>query len=134
MFNWFNKKKNKKDKIFLKDTNNSENIADVYTRLLKQRIIFIGEQITSEVVNRVINTIRLLEAEDPNKKIYLYLNTPGGDAEEALLLFYFMQRAQVGIITVNVGLCAGCGILILSGGEKGNRIVFKYSRLSSNSP
>ena len=90
--------------LVLEESGGSERVFDIYSRLLRERIIFLGEQVTSETANRIVAQLLFLEAEDPDKDIYMYINSPGGSVYDGLGIFDTMQHVKPDIHTVCVGL------------------------------
>ena len=95
--------------LVLEESGGSERVFDIYWRLLRERIIFLGEQVTSETANRIVAQLLFLEAEDPEKDIYMYINSPGGSVYDGLGIFDTMQHVKPDIHTVCVGLAASMG-------------------------
>ena len=107
---------------------------DIYSRLLRERIIFLGEQVTSETANRIVAQLLFLEAEDPEKDIYMYINSPGGSVYDGLGIFDTMQHVKPDIHTVCVGLAASMGAFLLDAGTKGKRSSLRHSRIMIHQP
>ena len=101
---------------------------------LRERIIFLGEQVTSETANRIVAQLLFLEAEDPNKDIYMYINSPGGSVYDGLGIFDTMQHVKPDIHTVCVGLAASMGAFLLAAGTKGKRSSLRHSRIMIHQP
>jgi len=102
--------------------------------LLRERIIFLGEQVTSETANRIVAQLLFLEAEDPEKDIYMYINSPGGSVYDGLGIFDTMQHVKPDIHTVCVGLAASMGAFLLAAGTKGKRSSLRHSRIMIHQP
>jgi len=100
-----------------------ERTYDIYSRLLKERIIFLGDTITDDVANTVIAQLLFLASEDKNKDIKLYINTPGGSVTAGLAIYDTMQYVKPDVMTICVGLAASMGAVLLSAGAKGKRLV-----------
>ena len=111
-----------------------ERAFDIYSRLLRERIIFLGEQVTSETANRIVAQLLFLEAEDPDKDIYMYINSPGGSVYDGLGIFDTMQHVKPDIHTVCVGLAASMGAFLLAAGTKGKRSSLRHSRIMIHQP
>ena len=111
-----------------------ERAFDIYSRLLRERIIFLGEQVTSETANRIVAQLLFLEAEDPEKDIYMYINSPGGSVYDGLGIFDTMQHVKPDIHTVCVGLAASMGAFLLAAGTKGKRSSLRHSRIMIHQP
>ncbi|PIR06129.1 ATP-dependent Clp protease proteolytic subunit [Candidatus Jorgensenbacteria bacterium CG_4_10_14_0_8_um_filter_39_13] len=104
-----------------------ERAYDIYSRLLKERIIFLGGPITDAVANSVIAQLLFLEHEDPKKDIKLYLNTPGGVVTAGLAIYDTMQYVKADISTICIGIAASMGAVLLAAGKKGKRFVLPNS-------
>jgi len=100
-----------------------ERVYDIYSRLLKERIIFLGGPIDDHVANSVIAQLLLLDHEDPKKDIKLYLNTPGGSVTSGLAIYDTMQHVKAPVSTICVGIAASMGAVLLAAGQKGKRYV-----------
>jgi ATP-dependent Clp protease protease subunit len=99
----------------IEKSKNGERVYDIYSRLLEDRIIFIGEAVTDHLVNSVIAQILFLEKQNPDKDITMYINTPGGEVYSGLALYDTMQYVKCDISTVCVGLAASMGSILLAG-------------------
>ncbi|MCD6422093.1 ATP-dependent Clp endopeptidase proteolytic subunit ClpP [bacterium] len=106
-----------------------ERAYDIYSRLLKERIIFLGGPISDEVANLVVAQLLFLEAEDPSKDIYLYINSPGGSVSAGLAIYDTMQYVKPDVATVCVGMAASMGAFLLAGGTKGKRFILPNARV-----
>ncbi|AGB41927.1 ATP-dependent Clp protease, proteolytic subunit ClpP [Halobacteroides halobius DSM 5150] len=115
-------------------TNRGERSYDIYSRLLKDRIVFIGSEINDQVANTVIAQLLFLEAEDPDKDIYIYINSPGGSVTAALAMYDTMQYIKPDVSTICMGLAASAAALLLSGGTSGKRYALPYSRIMIHQP
>jgi ATP-dependent Clp protease protease subunit len=111
-----------------------ERAFDIYSRLLRERIIFLGEPVTSESANRVVAQLLFLESEDPEKDIFLYINSPGGSVYDGLGIFDTMQHIKPDVQTVCVGLAASMGAFLLTAGAKGKRSSLHHSRIMIHQP
>ena len=120
--------------LVLEESGGSERVFDIYSRLLIERIIFLGEQVTSETANRIVAQLLFLEAEDPDKDIYMYINSPGGSVYDGLGIFDTMQHVKPDIHTVCVGLAASMGAFLLAAGTKGKRSSLRHSRIMIHQP
>jgi len=105
--------------IVIEESGRGERAFDIYSRLLRERIIFLGEAVTSESANRIVAQLLFLEAEDPEKDIFLYINSPGGSVYDGLGIFDTMQHIKPDVQTVCVGLAASMGAFLLCAGTKG---------------
>jgi ATP-dependent Clp protease protease subunit len=120
--------------IVIEQTGRSERAYDIYSRLLKDRIIFIGTVIDDYVANIVIAQLLFLQTEDPEKDIHLYINTPGGIVSSGLAIYDTMQYVKPGIATYCIGQAASMGALLLSAGTKGKRFALPNSRIMLHQP
>jgi len=120
--------------LVLEESGGSERVFDIYSRLFRERIIFLGEQVTSETANRIVAQLLFLEAEDPDKDIYMYINSPGGSVYDGLGIFDTMQHVKPDIHTVCVGLAASMGAFLLAAGTKGKRSSLRHSRIMIHQP
>lgn len=111
-----------------------ERAYDIYSRLLEDRIIFLGDAIDAAVANTVIAQMLFLEKADPKKPITLYVNSPGGHVTAGLAIYDTMQYIKPDVITVCVGLAASMGSVILAGGAKGKRYALKHSEVMIHQP
>jgi ATP-dependent Clp protease protease subunit len=106
-----------------------ERAYDIYSRLLKDRIIFIGEQVTDHLANLVIAELLFLEKEDPDADIDIYINSPGGSVSAGLAMYDVMQMVKCDVATICVGLAASMGAVLLAGGADGKRYALPNSRI-----
>ena len=120
--------------IVIEESGRGERAFDIYSRLLRERIIFLGEAVTSESANRIVAQLLFLEAEDPEKDIYLYINSPGGSVYDGLGIFDTMQHVKPDVQTVCVGLAASMGAFLLCAGAKGKRSSLQHSRIMIHQP
>jgi len=111
-----------------------ERAYDIYSRLLEDRVIFLGDAIDSAVANTVIAQLLYLEKVDPKAPITLYVNSPGGHVTAGLAIYDTMQHVKPDVITVCVGLAASMGSIILAGGAKGKRYALKHSEIMIHQP
>jgi ATP-dependent Clp protease protease subunit len=109
-------------------TSRGERLYDIYSRLLADRIVFLGYPITDEVANYIIGQMMFLEAEDPDKDINLYINSPGGSVTAGLAIYDTMQFIKPDIYTVCIGQAASMAAVLMSAGAKGKRFALPYSR------
>src|SRR3972149_4363858 len=107
---------------------------DIYSRLLKDRIIFLGTAIDDHVANLVVAQMLYLEAEDPDKEVFFYLNTPGGHVSSGLAIYDTMQYLRAPISTFCMGQAASMGALLLAAGNKGKRYALPHSRILIHQP
>lgn len=120
--------------IVIEQTGRSERAYDIYSRLLKDRIIFLGTAIDDIVANTVIAQILFLQTEDPDKDIHVYVNSPGGIVSSGLAIYDTMQYVKPDISTYCVGQAASMGALLLSAGTKGKRFALPNSRIMLHQP
>jgi ATP-dependent Clp protease, protease subunit len=120
--------------IVIEQTGRSERAYDIYSRLLKDRIIFLGTAIDDIVANTVIAQILFLQTEDPDKDIHVYVNSPGGIVSSGLAIYDTMQYVKPDIATYCVGQAASMGALLLAAGTKGKRFALPNSRIMLHQP
>jgi ATP-dependent Clp protease protease subunit len=120
--------------IVIEESGRGERAFDIYSRLLRERIIFLGEPVTAESANRVVAQLLFLEADDPDKDIFLYINSPGGSVYDGLGIFDTMQHIKPDVQTVCVGLAASMGAFLLCAGSKGKRSSLSHSRIMIHQP
>jgi len=120
--------------IVVEQTGLGERSYDIYSRLLKDRIIFLGGGIDDNVSNLVIAQLLFLEAEDPDKDIHLYINSPGGVVTAGMAIYDTMRYIKAPVSTICIGQAASMGAFLLSGGEKGKRFSLTNSRIMINQP
>jgi len=108
--------------------------VDIYNRLYRERIIFLGSEIDDELANQIIGVMLYLDEEDSSKPIYLYINSPGGSVLAGLAIFDAMQLIKSEVITINLGLAASMASFILSAGSKGKRLALPSSRIMIHQP
>ena len=120
--------------IVVEETGRGERAFDIYSRLLRERIVFLGEPVTNDSANRIVAQLLFLEAEDPDKDIYLYINSPGGSVYDGFGIFDTMQHVKPDVHTVCVGLAASMGAFLLCAGAKGKRSSLQHSRIMIHQP
>jgi len=120
--------------IVVEQSGRGERAYDIYSRLLKDRIIFLGGPIDDHLANLVIAQLLFLEAEDPDKDIHLYINSPGGVVTSGLAIYDTMRYIKAPVSTICIGQAASMGALLLSGGEKGKRFSLAHSRIMIHQP
>ncbi len=120
--------------IVVEQTARGERAFDIYSRLLKDRIIFLGSEINDQVANLVIAQMLFLEAEDPTKPINLYINSPGGVVTAGLAIYDTMQFLKAPVATTVVGQAASMAAVLLAGGEPGRRTALPHSRIMIHQP
>jgi ATP-dependent Clp protease, protease subunit len=107
---------------------------DIYSRLLRERIVFLGQQVDDEIANLVVAQLLYLEADDPDKDIYLYINSPGGSVSAGMGMFDTMNQIKPDVCTICIGLAASMGAFLLSAGAKGKRMSLPNSRIMIHQP
>ncbi|MGI6604687.1 MAG: ATP-dependent Clp endopeptidase proteolytic subunit ClpP [bacterium] len=120
--------------MVVEQTNRGERAYDIYSRLLKDRIVFLGSAIDEVVANTVIAQLLFLEAEDPDKDIFLYINSPGGSVAAGLAIYDTLQYIKPAVSTICMGLAASMGAVLLAAGEKGKRFALPNSRIMIHQP
>lgn len=120
--------------MVIEQTSRGERAYDIYSRLLKDRIIFLGTPIDDVVANTVIAQLLFLEADDPDKDIYLYLNSPGGIVTAGLAIYDTMNYIKSPVSTICIGQAASMGALLLCAGTKGKRFSLPHSRIMIHQP
>ena len=120
--------------MVVEQTNRGERAYDIYSRLLKDRIIFLGGPIDDAVANLVIAQLLFLESEDPDKDVQMYINSPGGSVTAGLAIYDTMQYIKPDVATICLGSAASMGALLLSSGAKGKRYALPYSRIMVHQP
>jgi len=118
----------------IEESNKGERAYDIYSRLLKDRIIFLGGKIDDDKANSIIAQLLFLEAEDPSRDITLYINSPGGIITSGMAIYDTMKLIKPDVSTMCVGLAASMGSFLLSSGEKGKRYALPYSRILIHQP
>jgi ATP-dependent Clp protease protease subunit len=111
-----------------------ERAFDIYSRLLRERIIFLGTAIDDQVADSIVAQLLFLEAEDPEKDIQIYINSPGGSVTAGMAIYDTMQQVAPDIVTICFGLAASMGAFLLSGGTKGKRVSLPNSRIMIHQP
>lgn len=120
--------------IVIEQTSRGERSYDIYSRLLKDRIILLGTPINDQVANLVVAQLLFLAAEDPEKDIYLYINSPGGSITAGMAIYDTMQHVKPDVQTICVGLAASMGAFLLSAGAKGKRFALPNSEVMIHQP
>lgn len=120
--------------VVVEQSGRGERSYDIYSRLLKDRIIFLGGSIDDNVANLIIAQLLFLEAEDPDKDIHLYINSPGGVVTAGMAIYDTMQYIKPDVSTICVGSAASMGALLLACGEKGKRYVLPHARVMIHQP
>ena len=120
--------------IVVEQTGRGERAYDIYSRLLKDRIVFLGSVVTDDVANLITAQLLFLESEDPERDIFFYINSPGGAVTAGLAIYDTMQYVRPQISTVCVGQAASMGALLLAAGTKGKRFALPHSRIMIHQP
>ncbi|HHY83509.1 MAG TPA: ATP-dependent Clp endopeptidase proteolytic subunit ClpP [Clostridiales bacterium] len=120
--------------IVVEQTNRGERSYDIYSRLLKERIIFLGEEINDVTASLVVAQLLFLESEDPDKDIRLYINSPGGSVSAGLAIYDTMQYVKCDVSTICIGMAASMGAFLLAAGTKGKRYALPNSEIMIHQP
>jgi ATP-dependent Clp protease protease subunit len=120
--------------IVVETTGRGERAFDIYSRLLKERIVFIGTPIDDTIASLVIAQLLFLESEDPDKDIHLYINSPGGSVSAGLAIYDTMQYIRPEVSTICIGMAASMAAVLLAGGQKGKRSVLPNARVMIHQP
>lgn len=118
----------------IEQTGYGERSYDIYSRLLKDRIIFLGGEVTDDSANAIIAQLLFLEADDPKKDIYMYINSPGGSVTAGLAIYDTMQYVKPDVCTLCVGMAASMGAFLLAAGAKGKRFALPNSEIMIHQP
>ena len=118
----------------VEQTSKGERTYDIYSRLLKDRIIFLGEEVTDVSANLVVAQLLFLESEDPNKDISLYINSPGGSVTAGMAIYDTMQYIKCDVSTICMGMAASMGAFLLAGGTKGKRMILPNAEVMIHQP
>ncbi|MCR4673287.1 MAG: ATP-dependent Clp endopeptidase proteolytic subunit ClpP [Lachnospiraceae bacterium] len=118
----------------IEQTNRGERAFDIYSRLLKDRIIFLGEEITDVTASLTVSQLLFLESEDPGKDIQLYINSPGGSVSAGMAIYDTMQFIKCDVSTICMGMAASMGAFLLAGGTPGKRLALPHSTIMIHQP
>jgi ATP-dependent Clp protease protease subunit len=118
----------------IEQSGRGERAFDIYSRLLRERIIFLGQPVDSDVANLIVAQFLFLEADDPEKDIYLYINSPGGSVTAGMGIFDTMNHVRPDVCTICVGLAASMGAFLLAAGTQGKRSSLPHSRIMIHQP
>ena len=118
----------------IEQTSRGERSYDIYSRLLNDRIIFLGEEVTDVSANLIVAQLLFLESEDPGKDIHMYINSPGGSVSAGLAIYDTMQYSKCDVSTICIGLAASMGAFLLAGGTKGKRMALPNSEIMIHQP
>ncbi len=120
--------------IVVEQTGRGERAYDIYSRLLKERIIFLGTPIDDNIASLIVAQMLFLEADDPEKDIHLYINSPGGVVTAGMAIYDTMQYIKPDVVTYCIGQAASMGAILLAGGTKGKRFALPHSRIMIHQP
>ncbi|GAB4355198.1 MAG: ATP-dependent Clp endopeptidase proteolytic subunit ClpP [Cyanobacteria bacterium] len=118
----------------IEQSGRGERAFDIYSRLLRERIVFLGTQVDADVANSIVAQLLFLDAEDPEQDIYLYINSPGGSVTAGMGIYDTMKHIRPNVCTICVGLAASMGAFLLSAGAKGKRMSLPNSRIMIHQP
>ena len=118
----------------IEQTSRGERSYDIYSRLLKDRIIFLGEEVNDVSAGLIVSQLLFLEAEDPGKDIQLYINSPGGSVTAGMAIYDTMQYIKCDVSTICLGMAASMGAVLLAGGAKGKRFALPHSTIMIHQP
>lgn len=118
----------------IEQTSRGERSYDIYSRLLNDRIIFLGEEVTDVSSNLIVAQLLFLESEDPGKDIHMYINSPGGSVSAGLAIYDTMQYIKCDVSTICIGMAASMGAFLLAGGTKGKRMALPNSEIMIHQP
>lgn len=118
----------------IESTSKGERSYDIYSRLLKERIIFLGEEVNDVSASLIVAQLLFLESEDPNKDIHLYINSPGGSVSAGLAIYDTMNYIKSDVSTICIGMAASMGAFLLSGGAKGKRFALPNAEVMIHQP
>jgi ATP-dependent Clp protease protease subunit len=120
--------------MVVEQTGRGERAYDIFSRLLKDRIVILGSQVTDEIANLIIAQMLFLESEDPEKDVHFYINSPGGSVTAGLAIYDTMQYIRPSVSTLCLGQASSMGALLLLAGEKGKRFALPYARIMIHQP
>ncbi|MGD1808077.1 ATP-dependent Clp endopeptidase proteolytic subunit ClpP [Dapis sp. BLCC M126] len=118
----------------IEQSGRGERAFDIYSRLLRDRIIYLGEAIDSDLANLIVGQLLYLDSEDPEKDIYLYINSPGGSVSAGMGIYDTMRHVRPDVCTICMGIAASMGAFLLSGGTKGKRMSLPNARIMIHQP
>ncbi len=118
----------------IEQTSRGERSYDIYSRLLKERIVFLGEEVNETTANLIVAQMMFLEAEDPEKDIHFYINSPGGSVTDGFAIYDTMHYVKCDVATYCIGMAASMGAFLLAGGEKGKRFVLPNAEIMIHQP
>lgn len=120
--------------MVVEQTNRGERSYDIYSRLLKERIIFLGDEVNSVTANLIVAQLLFLEAEDPDKDIQLYINSPGGSVTSGFAIYDTIQYIRPDVSTICIGMAASMGAFLLAAGKKGKRFALPNAEIMIHQP
>lgn len=118
----------------IEQSGRGERAFDIYSRLLRERIIFLGRQIDSDLANLIVAQLLFLDSEDPEKDVYIYINSPGGSVSAGMGIYDTIKQIRPNVCTICTGLAASMGAFLLSAGTKGKRMSLPHSRIMIHQP
>ena len=118
----------------IEQTSRGERSYDIYSRLLKERIVFLGEEVNETTANLIVAQMMFLEAEDPEKDIHFYINSPGGSVTDGFAIYDTMHYVKCDVATYCIGMAASMGAFLLAGGQKGKRFVLPNAEIMIHQP
>ncbi len=118
----------------IEQSGRGERAFDIYSRLLRERIIFLGRQIDSDLANLIVAQLLFLDSEDPEKDVYIYINSPGGSVSAGMGIYDTIRQIRPNVCTICTGLAASMGAFLLSAGTKGKRMSLPHSRIMIHQP
>ena len=118
----------------IEQTSRGERSYDIYSRLLKERIVFLGEEVNAASASTVVAQLLFLEAEDPNKDIHMYINSPGGEITSGMAIYDTMNYIKCDVSTICIGMAASMGAFLLAGGAKGKRMALPNAEVMIHQP
>lgn len=118
----------------IESTSRGERSYDIFSRLLKERIVFLGEEVTDVSASLIVAQLLFLESEDPNKDIHLYINSPGGSVTAGMAIYDTMNYIKCDVSTICVGMAASMGAFLLAGGAKGKRLALPNAEVMIHQP
>lgn len=120
--------------MVVEQSGRGERAFDLYSRLLRERIVFLGDQVTDALADLIVAQLLFLDAEDPERDIQLYINSPGGSVTAGMAIYDTMQQVRPDVVTICYGLAASMGAFLLAGGAKGKRLSLPSSRIMIHQP
>ncbi|MBF0709953.1 ATP-dependent Clp endopeptidase proteolytic subunit ClpP [Gemella sp. GL1.1] len=118
----------------IEQTSQGERAYDIYSRLLKDRIVILGSEVNSQVANSIVSQLLFLEAQDPDKEIYFYINSPGGSVTAGFAIYDTMQHIKCDVVTICMGMAASMGAFLLAGGTVGKRYCLPHAEVMIHQP